>query len=266
MKNLLTFIGLFVLTLSYADEGQELYNKSCVACHTIGKGRLVGPDLINISEQRSQDWLVDFIQSSKSLIESGDPEAVAIFEEYNRMPMPDNDFTDAQTLAVLDYINRQSTGAESKGETTATVDMLSEATDENIASGALLFTGKKRLSNGGAACNSCHNVQDERIFSHGTLAMDLTGSWAKMGSSGTAAIIKSPPFPLMTAAYRNHPVTEQEVLDLTAYLKSASENSRNQFSENYNTAMMVFGLAFFLVILVVVLIFYSYRKPTPVEG
>ena len=28
-----------------ADEGQDLFTKLCSPCHTIGKGRLVGPDL-----------------------------------------------------------------------------------------------------------------------------------------------------------------------------------------------------------------------------
>lgn len=266
MKTLFTVLGLFILSLGYADEGQELYNKSCIACHTIGKGRLVGPDLINISEQRSQEWLIAFIQSSRKLIESGDAEAVAIFEEYNRMPMPDNDFTDAQSLAVLDYIKRQSSGAESGGQVTAAPDMLSEATAENIASGALLFTGKKRLTNGGAACNSCHNVQDEGIFSHGTLAKDLTETWSIMGSMGAAAIIKSPPFPVMTVAYRNHQVTDEEVLDLTAYLKSVSENRPDQIPGNYNMAMAILGLAVFLFIMGVIIVFYSHRKPTPVAG
>ncbi|NCA85478.1 MAG: c-type cytochrome [Clostridia bacterium] len=266
MKTLLTIVGLLILSLAYADEGQDLYNKTCVACHTIGKGRLVGPDLINITEQRSQEWLVAFIKSSQTLIKSGDAEAVAIFEEYNRMPMPDNDFTDAQTLAVIDYIKRTSAGTGASGETAAAPDMLSEATNENIASGALLFSGEKRLTNGGSACNACHNVADESSFSNGTLAKDLTASWKNMGSAGVAAIIKSPPFPLMTVAYQNHPVTEAEVLDLTAYLKSVNENSLKQTSESYNMAMAIFGIAAFLAIMIFIMIFYPQRKPSRVTA
>lgn len=264
MKTFLTIVGLLILSMAHADEGQDLYNKSCVACHTIGKGRLVGPDLINISEQRSQEWLVAFIKSSQTLIKSGDPEAVAIFEEYNQMPMPDNDFTDAQTLAVIEYIKRTSAGTEASGQTADAKDLLSEATAENVSSGALLFTGEKRLTNGGSACNSCHNVQDAQTFSNGTLAKDLTTSWEIMGSAGVAAIIKSPPFPLMTVAYQNHPVTEQEVLDLTAYLKSVSESSGDQAAESYDMAMLIFGIAAFLIVMVFIMIFYPQRKPSRV--
>ncbi|MDY0137869.1 MAG: c-type cytochrome [Thiomicrospira sp.] len=265
MKTLLTIVGLLILSLAYADEGEELYNKTCVACHTIGNGRLVGPDLINVSEHRSQEWLVAFIKSSQTLIKSGDPEAVAIYEEYNRMPMPDNDFTDAQTLAVINYIKRTSAGTESSAQTEVAQDMLSEATDENISSGAKLFSGEKRLTNGGAACNSCHNVQNAQTFSHGTLAKDLTASWEMMGSSGVAAIIKSPPFPLMTTAYHNQPVTEQETIDLTAYLKSVSVSSGDQSAESYDMAMAIFGVSAFFVIMLFIMIFYKQRKPSRVS-
>jgi cytochrome c2 len=266
MKTLLTIVGLLILSMAYADEGQDLFNKTCVACHTIGEGRRVGPDLKNITDQRSQEWLVSFIKSSQTLIKSGDTDAVAIYEEYNRMVMPDNDFTDAQTLAVIDYIKKTSSGTETSGQTAAAPDMLSDATAENVSSGAKLFSGEKRLMNGGAACNSCHNVQDAQIFSHGTLAKDLTASWSTWMSSGVAAFIKSPPFPLMAAAYVNHPVTEMETLDLTAYLKSVSENSTQPVAESYDMAMAIFGISAFLVIMLFIMFFYRQRKPSRVAA
>ena len=266
MKTLLTIVGLLILSMAYADEGQDLFNKTCVACHTIGKGRLVGPDLINITEQRSQEWLVSFIKSSQTMIKSGDADAVALFEEYNKMPMPDNDFTDAQTLAVIDYIKKTSSGTETSAQTATAPDMLSDATAENVSSGALLFSGDKRLTNGGGACNACHNVDDANTFSNGTLAKDLTATWSTMGSSGVAAIIKSPPFPLMTAAYHNHPVTEEETLDLTAYLKSVSENSSSQTAESYDMAMIIFGISAFLAIMLFFMIFYRQRKPSRIAA
>jgi hypothetical protein len=109
-------------------------------------------------------------------------------------------------------------------------------------------------------------VQDAQTFSNGTLAKDLTTSWEIMGSAGVAAIIEGPPFPLMTVAYQNHPVTEQEVLDLTAYLRSVSESSGNQAAESYDMAMAIFGIAAFLIIMVFIMIFYPQRKPSRVSA
>jgi cytochrome c551/c552 len=194
MKTLLTIFGFFILTMGNANEGQDLFKATCAACHTIGKGRLVGPDLKNITEKQNQDWLIAFIKSSTSMIKSGDVDAVAISKEYNGLLMPDNAYSDSQIISILGYIK---TGGSQDSEPLAVVDILSETTDANINSGALLFSGKTRLSSGGAACNSCHSVKDERVFSSGSLAKDLTQSWEIMGSSGVAAIIKSPPFPVM---------------------------------------------------------------------
>ncbi len=69
MKTLFTVIALFIFNLGNASEGQDLYKTTCAACHTIGKGRLVGPDLLNVTEKRDQEWLVAFIKSSQSVAE-----------------------------------------------------------------------------------------------------------------------------------------------------------------------------------------------------
>jgi cytochrome c551/c552 len=198
MKTILTLAGLFIFILGNANEGQDLFKVTCVACHTIGKGKLVGPDLVNVTEKRSQEWLVAFIKSSSTMIKSGDADAKAIFEEYKGILMPDNLYSDAQILSILAYIEQ---GGSGDGEQVVAVDILSEVTSINIESGAFLFSGEKRLANGGAACNSCHSVKDERIFSGGTLAKDLTESWDNMGSSGVAAIIRSSPFPVMNMPF-----------------------------------------------------------------
>ncbi len=263
MKTLFTLVGLLIFILGNANEGQDLFKLTCAACHTVGKGKLVGPDLQNISEKRSQDWLVSFIKSSGTMIKSGDADAVAIFEEYKGILMPDNLYSDAQILSILDYIKE---GGPGDGEQVPVVDILSETTSENINSGASLFSGETRLSNGGAACNSCHSVKDERIFSGGTMAKDLTETWDNMGSSGVAAVIKSSPFPVMNKAYNNHSLTEDEVIDLTAYLKSVSENRFYQRSSDFNLAFTIYGILAFIIIISGTFILYFKRKSYPVNS
>jgi len=263
MKTLLTLFGLFIFIIGNANEGQNLFNATCKACHTIGQGRLVGPDLKNISDKRSQQWLLAFIKSSTIMIKSGDAEAVAIAKEYNGILMPDNLFTDTQILSILEYIDQGGSGID--GEEMAIVDILSETTDENINSGAALFSGEKRLSNGGAACSACHSVKDERIFSSGTLAKDLTETWDNMGSSGVAAIIRSSPFPVMNLAYQNYTLTEEEVIDLTAYLRSVSKERYYQRSSDFSLLFAIFGIAVFMMIVTGTIILYFKRKSHPVN-
>jgi hypothetical protein len=176
--------------------------------------------------------------------------------------MPDNSYSDSQIISILDYI--KTGGSQDTGQV-ATVDILSETTPANINAGALLFSGQNRLANGGAACNSCHSVKDERIFSGGTLAKNLTESWDNMGSAGVAAVVRNSPFPVMNKAYLDRPLTEEEVINLTAYLKSVSQERYYQRSSDFSLAFGIFGFVFFVMILIVTIALYFKRKSYPVN-
>jgi cytochrome c2 len=52
-------------------EGERNFQAFCAACHSIGKGKLVGPDLIDVHTRRTDDWLVEFISSSQTMIGMG---------------------------------------------------------------------------------------------------------------------------------------------------------------------------------------------------
>lgn len=109
-------VGRFILTLMIAfvsltpSFGQGVDNpepqewKSCSACHSIGEGVVVGPDLEGVNERRDKEWLKSFIRSSQNMIKNGDSAAVALFEEYNEAIMPDNDLSDEQTDKILTFI------------------------------------------------------------------------------------------------------------------------------------------------------------------
>ena len=264
MKSLLLFIGMFTFTFVFATEGEQLFKTTCAACHTIGQGRLVGPDLKNISEKRTQDWLISFIKSSTSMVNSGDADAKAIYDEYNKLLMPDNDYTDAQVVEVLTYIKNSGVGAADVADVPV-IDILANVTQEDIAAGAHLFEGSQHFINKGPACSSCHQVLDERIFSSGTLAKDLSETYDVMGSAGIAAIIRNSPFPVMKQAYANHDLTEQELIQVTAYLKSVSEERIYQRSMDFNALFMVAGIFVFFVIFMSTVILYFKRKKLPVN-
>ncbi|HYG37449.1 MAG TPA: cytochrome c oxidase subunit II [Cytophagales bacterium] len=89
-------------------EGQKLFNTTCMACHQISDQRLVGPGLKNVDQKRSHDWLIKFIRNSQALIESGDKQAVEIYKEFNKMPMPSHDYTDEQISSIIAYIKSES--------------------------------------------------------------------------------------------------------------------------------------------------------------
>jgi cytochrome c551/c552 len=89
------------------ETGETLFNGYCMACHTIGKGKLVGPDLLGINNKHDQEWIIKFIKSSQSMIAEGDEKAIKIFNEF-MIPMPDQALNDRQIVLMLDYIKGQS--------------------------------------------------------------------------------------------------------------------------------------------------------------
>jgi Cytochrome c2 len=68
--------------------GLALFKKNCTACHSIDlKKKMIGPALHAVTEKRSREWLHKWIKDNKSLRESGDKEAVAIYKEYGNIEM-----------------------------------------------------------------------------------------------------------------------------------------------------------------------------------
>jgi cytochrome c551/c552 len=122
MKSLIlsTVFIFFAFTIIQAQEGKELFTANCTACHTIGKGQLVGPDLKNSHKKYKEAWLIKWIRSSQTLINKNDPIAVALFKQYNEIPMPDVDMTDNQIKSVIAYMKEMSgdTGPVATTETT----------------------------------------------------------------------------------------------------------------------------------------------------
>ena len=87
-----------------AETGKEIFEDQCTACHTIGKGKLVGPDLAGVTARREKSWLVRQIKDPESLIEEKDPIALQLLREADDVPMSSLDLSDAEVAAVIGYL------------------------------------------------------------------------------------------------------------------------------------------------------------------
>lgn len=236
---------------SAQESGKDIFQKSCAACHSIGAGRLVGPDLKGVNEKRPTDWLLKFIKSSDKLVKSGDKIAQALFDEY-KMPMPDQALSDEQIKKVLAHIKEAGGGAAAGKEPAAAPAAkapAAEATPADIQLGGDLFEGKVRFANGGPSCNACHHVKSDAHLGGGVLASELTLVFSRMGKEGVSAILGSSPFAVMGAAYAGKEFSGKEINALVAFLQHIDKQQAQQMPKEWGWRMFSAGTGGLIVLL-----------------
>ena len=91
-----------------AEEGKTIFMTRCAACHNVNKV-MTGPALAGVDQRRSREWITKFVQSSQSLVKSGDKDAVALYQKFNRVTMPDHpDLTKDHIKSIVEFIKSES--------------------------------------------------------------------------------------------------------------------------------------------------------------
>ena len=60
-----------------------------------------------ITKKREKVWLENWIRDSKKLIDSGDPIAIRIYNDYNQSPMLPYNLTDIEMAKLLEYLSEK---------------------------------------------------------------------------------------------------------------------------------------------------------------
>lgn len=103
------------------DAGRQLFRGTCAACHTIGQGEALGPDLKGITERRDRNWLKRFIKAPDELLAQKDPIALELFERYDQVRMPNLRLGDEDVEAVIRYLELQGSTPAGQQELRPTV-------------------------------------------------------------------------------------------------------------------------------------------------
>ncbi|PYP82148.1 MAG: electron transporter SenC [Candidatus Angelobacter sp. Gp1-AA117] len=96
------------------NSGEYVFITHCTACHTIGHGDKVGPDLQGVAAQRDPKWFRRIIAEPDKLIASRDPLAMALFKKYNRIQMPNLNLGGDDLKAIVDYLSQPSASTVNK--------------------------------------------------------------------------------------------------------------------------------------------------------
>jgi len=94
--------------LPVPNKAEYLFGSRCGACHTIGQGDKVGPDLLGVTTRRDRVWLTRYLAEPETMLAEGDPIATALFNKYQTVRMPDLSLSRDDIAALLSYLDAQS--------------------------------------------------------------------------------------------------------------------------------------------------------------
>lgn len=86
---------------SMATQGAEVYKKMCMACHRPEK-KFIGPAPKGIMERRTPEWIMNMILNPEEMVQK-DPLAKDLLIEFNGSPMANQNLTEEEARAVLEY-------------------------------------------------------------------------------------------------------------------------------------------------------------------
>ena len=89
------------------DPGQYLFTKKCGACHTVGQGDKIGPDLLGVADLRNREWLMRKIQHPDELRAERDSITMDLAKKYGNVTMPNLRVADEDANQLIGYLVRQ---------------------------------------------------------------------------------------------------------------------------------------------------------------
>lgn len=84
-----------------ATHGADVYKKMCTACHRTDK-KFIGPAPKGILERRTPEWVMNMILNPEEMTQK-DPLAKALLIEFNGSPMANQNLSEEDARAVLEY-------------------------------------------------------------------------------------------------------------------------------------------------------------------
>ena len=88
-----------------AAEGETAFQqKGCVGCHTVGGGKLTGPDLEGVTDRRSYEWFMAIVLKPDSMLQN-DEVAKQMLAEY-MTPMVYMGTTEQEARAIYEYLRQ----------------------------------------------------------------------------------------------------------------------------------------------------------------
>lgn len=209
--------------LAAGQEAADFFRQNCVSCHTIGGGRLTGPDLKNVTQRKDRAWLALFLMNPKGVIDSGDAYAHQLFQQARGVVMPTiQGMNRSRAEALLDLIEAESKLEKSQFAGLQITDR--PFTAQEIEQGRRVFLGTKKVASGAPACISCHTIRDLGGLGGGRLGPDLTRVFERLeGRKTLASWLLAPATATMGPIFKKHPLDSDEILAMVALFEDSAK-------------------------------------------
>jgi len=100
--------------------GEHLFTSRCTACHTLGEGDKLGPDLLGVTARRERAWIARYIVEPSKMLQERDSIAVSLHDKYPSVRMPNQSLGSGDVAAVISYLeSRQGTAKVQIGKDSA---------------------------------------------------------------------------------------------------------------------------------------------------
>lgn len=253
-----------------ATNGQAVFEAKCKACHTIGGGKLIGPDLKGITQRRDVSWLSAWIKAPDKVVASGDSIAKQLVGQYG-MQMPNLALSDTDVADLIAYFQSKdgaAPAASAAPNAAPTAQPTQDLSGTNLVlalngdpqTGEQLFTGALALQNGGTHCMACHTVNGVGPLGGGALGPDLTHVYSRYGRQGLAAALSSLPFPTMQGVFANKALSPNDQADLLAFFEYADQTGGQPRTQQNFQLVLGGGSALTIVFLAGMLIFWPRQR------
>jgi nitrite reductase (NO-forming) len=87
-----------------AVKGKLAFESKCLACHSLGQGPKLGPDLAGVTQRRTDDWIAKWLKSPEKMLASDDA-AKAMLKQFNNIPMPNQNLEQAEIAQFVQYFH-----------------------------------------------------------------------------------------------------------------------------------------------------------------
>lgn len=222
----LAFMVLLAATSAKAQETAAYFKQNCASCHTIGGGRLTGPDLKDVTGRKDREWLRSYILNPQAKIDAGDPYVLQLLDEARGVVMPSiSGMTPERADYLLDLIELESALEESQFKGLQISNEPFTAAD--IARGLAIFSGSQALKNGGPACYSCHSVSGLGGLGGGRLDPlrgDLNLVYERLqGRTVLSSWLMAPATPTMKSVFKDTAMEADEIHALVALFEDRAQ-------------------------------------------